>query len=96
MTEQDTSPNAQNGRRHVRTKLRTRIKLIHPSVGEIIVHTGDLSDSGVFISAEDIQLPEVGETVHIQVQDLPVEAPVIEAKIVRTNLEGIGLEFVGP
>lgn len=83
-------------RRHIRTNLRTRIKLIHPSCGELIVHTGDLSDGGVYIHADGQQLPEMGERVQVQVQDLPIEAPLIEAKIVRADAEGVGLEFVTP
>ncbi len=83
-------------RRHIRTNLRTSIKLIHPTCGELIVHTGDLSDGCVYIHADGEQLPEVGERLQVQVQGLPVEAPLIEAKIVRADAEGIGLEFVNP
>lgn len=85
-----------NMRRYVRTNMRTLIKLIHPACGEVIVHTGDLSDGGVYIHADGLQLPEVGERVQVQVQGLPVEAPLIEAKIVRSDENGIGLEFVSP
>ncbi len=94
MSEENSSAQLKNGRRHVRTTLRSRIKLIHPLVGEIILHTNDLSDSGVFVVAEGQELPRLGETVHIQVQDLPVEAPIIEAKIVRRTDIGAGLEFI--
>ena len=58
------------------------------------MHTGDLSDGGVYIQADGQQMPQVGERLQVQVQDLPMEAPLIEAKIVRADAEGIGLEFI--
>lgn len=85
-----------NRRRHMRTKLRARIKLKHPSVGELIVHTGDISDGGVFIYADGVELPPIGSEVKVQVQDLPVDAPELSARIVRIENEGIGLEFILP
>lgn len=93
MTENNNNSGA-NLRRHVRTNLRTRIKLIHPDCGELIVHTGDLSDGGVYIHGDGQHLPGIGERVQVQVQDLPMEAPLIEAKIVREDADGIGLEFI--
>lgn len=93
MTANDNSSGA-NMRRHVRTNLRTRIKIIHPSFGEVIVHSGDLSDGGVYLISDGQELPPVGEQVQIQVQDLPIEAPIIDAQIVRSDAEGVGLEFV--
>lgn len=80
----------------MRTKLRARIKLKHPSIGEVIVHTGDISDGGVFIYGEGMQLPPLGSQVKVQVQDLPVDAPELDARVVRMGAEGVGLEFILP
>ena len=88
--------NGRNRRRHMRTKLRARIKLKHPSIGEVIVHTGDISDGGVFIYGEGMQLPPLGSQVKVQVQDLPVDAPELDARVVRMGAEGVGLEFILP
>jgi hypothetical protein len=85
-----------NRRRHMRTKLRARIKLKHPSIGEVIVHTGDISDGGVFIYSEGAELPPPGSEVKVQVQDLPMDAPELTARIVRMAPEGVGLEFILP
>lgn len=85
-----------NRRQHVRTKLRTQIKLTHPELEESIWSTGDISDGGVYLLAEGKQTPALGDVVKIQVQNLPVEAPVVEARVVRVDSEGIGLEFVDP
>jgi c-di-GMP-binding flagellar brake protein YcgR len=93
MIEQETG---RNRRRFMRTKLRARIKLKHPSVGELIVQTGDISDGGVFIHADGVDLPPIGSEVKVQVQDLPMEAPELDARIVRMEPSGIGLEFILP
>lgn len=85
-----------NRRQHIRTKLRTKIKLMHPELGDSIWSTGDISDGGVFLIADGKALPAMGDVVKIQVQNLPVEAPVVEARVVRVDSEGIGLEFVNP
>ena len=80
----------------MRTNLRARIKIRHPSVGELIVHTGDISDGGVFIFSEGQALPPPGAAVKVQVQDLPIDAPELDARIVRMDPEGVGLEFILP
>jgi hypothetical protein len=94
MSEQDND-GGRNRRRHLRTKLRARIKLKHAN-GEVIVETGDISDGGVFIEANGVELPPVGTEVKVQVQDLPVEAPELSARIVRMEANGVGLEFILP
>ena len=82
-------------RQHKRTKLRSEVKLTHPGVGDIKLHTGDISNSGAYIFAEGNALPSIGEMVLVQVQGLGSgDAPVIKMKIVRSDSEGIGLEFV--
>ncbi len=68
--------------------------MIHPSVGEVLVYSDDLSGGGVFVLADGMQLPGIGEMVQIQVQDLPVEAPLLKAQVMRAENEGIGLMFV--
>ena len=94
MTAQNGLKVDASGRQHVRTNMRVHIKLLHESVGEISVHTDNMSDSGIFIiQADGMELPGIGEMVTIQVQDMPVEAPQIEAEVVRVTKDGIGLRF---
>lgn len=82
-------------RQHVRTKLRAEVKLSHPQVGDLKLHTGDISDGGAYIFAEGNELPKVGEVVNVQVQGMGGgEAPVVKMRIVRLDKEGIGLEFI--
>ena len=84
-----------NRRQDVRTKLVARVKLVSPNVGEFDVRSGDISDSGVYLYSLGHELPEIGSVVKLQVQDLPGgDAPIIEAKIVRRDAQGIGLRFL--
>lgn len=87
--------NNPSGRQHERIKMRARLKMVHPAVGDLLVYTSDLSDGGLFIEYAGNPLPEVGELVRIQLQDVPVEAPVLTAKIVRKTEDGVGVMFVG-
>lgn len=85
-----------SGRRHERTKLRARLKLTHASLGSVVVYSADLSDGGLFALQAEHALPDVGEIVQLQVQDVPVEAPILHAKVVRKNEDGIGVMFLEP
>ena len=83
-----------NGRQHERTKMRARIKLMRPSGGNMVVYCADLSDGGIFVLQGDDVLPDVGAVVQLQVQDLPVAAPILTAIVVRKTSDGIGLMFI--
>ena len=84
-----------NKRAAVRTKLRADVKLSHPEVGDVNLHTGDISDTGAYIFAEGQSLPGVGECVNVQVQGMGGEAaPVVKMRIVRIDNKGVGLEFI--
>ena len=84
-----------NKRDHVRTKLRADIKLSHPDVGDLNLHTGDISDGGAYILAEGNRMPQVGETVTVQIQGMGGgEAPKVQMRIVRVDNDGIGLAFI--
>ncbi len=76
-----------------RTPMRCRIKISHESFGEIEVFTRDVSDTGVFLLAQDnAQLP-IGAIVKGQVQGMPMEAPVLDMEVVRLAPEGMGLRY---
>ncbi|MCJ8170302.1 PilZ domain-containing protein [Atopomonas sediminilitoris] len=84
-----------NQRNHPRTVFRCRIRLWVPEVGELVVHTRDISDSGVYVLTDQQQLPaERGARLRGQVIDMPIEAPVVEMEVVRVEPEGLGLRFV--
>lgn len=84
-----------NNRKTVRTKLRAEVKLSHPDVGDLKLHTGDISDGGAYIFSEGNKIPEVGEVVKVQVQGIGGgEAPIVKMRIVRLDKSGMGLEFI--
>lgn len=75
-------------RQHLRTPLNTSVKVWHPSFGEAILPTRDISEGGMFIEDVDDILPGVGEV--LEVQGVP-DAPIIKMEIMR---EGAGARFV--
>lgn len=91
---QDKAMSNTGKRVHVRTKLRARILLMTSEQGQMEAYTADISDGGLFVQLEGAEAPEVGSIVKVQVQDMPVEAPVLRAEVVRLTPEGVGLMFV--
>ncbi|XXF08826.1 PilZ domain-containing protein [Pseudomonas sp. D2-3] len=83
-----------NQRQHPRTPMKCRIKICHPSFGELVAQTRDLSDGGVYVKHESLADLEPGTRVTGQVQDLPVEAPILEMEVMRVSADGVGLRFI--
>jgi len=81
-------------RQHPRTSMKCRIKICHPSFGEVVAQTRDLSDGGVYVKHPDLLALPQGTIVTGQVQDLPIEAPVLHMEVIRVDAEGIGLRFI--
>lgn len=83
-----------NNRRFVRTRLRAEVKMLHPRVGEIYLHTRDISDGGAYVQGEGVDAAP-GEMVQVQLQGLPGEpAPVVTMRVVRVDKSGLALQFV--
>ena len=63
-------------------------------MNEFVFSTKDISDGGVFIvvDAEPFE-PVIGDEVQVQVQGLPVPAPILNMVIVRKTIDGFGLQF---
>lgn len=74
--------------------MKCQVKVSHPAIGEILVNTRDISDGGVFILTEDIEMPPMGTILMGQVQGMPVEAPIVKMQIVRIEPSGVGLKFI--
>jgi len=80
-------------RQHVRTAFSASVKLIHPQIGEACFDTRDMSNGGVFLyTGDQVALP-VGTDVRLQAQDMPEDAPIVRATIVRIEGSGIALMF---
>ncbi|AOE82565.1 PilZ domain-containing protein [Pseudomonas sp. TCU-HL1] len=83
-----------NQRQFPRTPMKCRIKISHPSFGELIAQTRDLSDGGVYIRHPELVALPVGSTIRGQVQDLPIEAPILQMEVMRVDAEGAGFRFL--
>ena len=83
-----------NKRRHPRVPLNVEVKILHPDIGEMIVQTKNLSEGGLFILADPTAMPPTGEIVQGQVQGDSGDFPVVSMKIVRTEDDGLGLQFI--
>lgn len=84
---------AENRREHIRTALNAKVSVSHPSYDARIFSTRDISDGGIFIVVEDDFAPGIGDQVQVQVQGLPIPAPVLEMVVVRKTVDGFGLQF---
>ena len=70
------------------------VKITHPEIGEMVVKTRNVSDSGLYILVDPAQMPSIGKIVHGQVQGESDDLPVVKMKIVRTDDDGVGLQFI--
>jgi len=86
--------NEADNRTDHRTPMKCQVKVAHPSIGEITVTTRDISDGGIFLLTENIQMPPVGTIVQGQVQGMGIEGPILKLEIVRLEPAGTGLKFV--
>ncbi|MBK1874895.1 MULTISPECIES: PilZ domain-containing protein [Marinobacter] len=79
---------------HCRTAMSAKVKVTHERLGEFLFCTRDISDGGVFIVVENEPfVPEMGDRVSVQVQGLPIPAPVLDMVVVRKTIDGYGLQF---
>ncbi|HBO3683746.1 TPA: PilZ domain-containing protein [Pseudomonas aeruginosa] len=83
-----------NQRQYPRTPLKCRIRISHPLFGELMAQTRDLSDTGVYVKHPDLTRLPTGSVVTGQVQDLPIDAPILQMEVVRVDAEGVGLRFL--
>ncbi len=81
-------------RRHMRTKFKCRVKIWHPSIGERVVVTRDISDGGIFLIKGDGELPKAGEVIKGKIIDGPPDAPEVTMQVAREVDDGVGLVFV--
>lgn len=86
---------ANDNRRYPRIPVRCRVMISHHSIGEMLVHTRDISDGGIFIIADPGAMPPIGTQVRGQVQGMIADAPIVDMLIVRVETDGIGLKFCG-
>ncbi len=84
-----------NERLGVRTPFKSRIRIIHPSIGSVDTETKDISDCGVYLILDQTPRPKIGDVVKAQVLDLPFgDAPLLQLQVVRSDEIGVGLRFL--
>lgn len=94
MTSNNKNPTDQDQRIDHRTPMKVQVKVRHSSIGEVIVQTRDISDGGIFLLTENIDVPPIGTIVEGQVQGMEIEGPILKLEIVRMEPSGIGLKFI--
>ena len=74
--------------------MSAKVRVTHEELGEVVFSTRDISDGGVFIVVDTEPFePSIGDSVQVQVQGLPVPAPVLDMVVVRKTNDGFGLQF---
>lgn len=82
-----------NQRQYPRTPLKCRIRISHPLFGELMAQTRDLSDTGVYVKHPELTQLPTGSVVTGQVQDLPIDAPILQMEVVRVDAEASACAF---
>ena len=83
-----------NGRNYSRIPMEIEVKLSHSSFGELVVHTKDISDTGLFLTMDTSLLPPLGSIMRAQVVGMAAEPPIVGLEIVRIDPAGVGVKFV--
>lgn len=87
---------APNRREHLRTALSANVSVEHARLGTMVFSTRDISDGGVFIVVAGPEyVLALGDHVKVQVQGMPVPAPIRQMVVVRRCVDGYGLQFTG-
>ena len=84
-------------RKHLRIGLVVDIELTLPDKGMTVVRTKNISDGGLFLVLDDIEMPPVGTEVQVRLKNQlgdGEEPPINRAKVVRHEGDGVGLEFL--
>ena len=84
-------------RRHLRIGLVVDIDLTLPGQDPVQVRTRNISDGGLFLVVEGLQLPAVGTEVTVRLKNQLGDGeapPVNRAMVVRHEPDGIGLVFI--
>lgn len=84
-------------RKHLRIGLVVDIELTLPGHDPIDVRTRNISDGGLYLVLDDIELPPVDTEVMVRLKNQlgdGEEPPVNRAKVVRHEPSGIGLKFL--
>jgi hypothetical protein len=79
-------------RQFFRMRFGSRVQVTHPEHGVAVFQTADVSDGGLYLLNGPYELA-LGDTITLQVLDLPEEGPVVSVRVVRRDVAGVGLQF---
>jgi len=82
-------------RRHPRINLQIEVELITPDLGSLTLQSSNLSNSGLFLCVEQSIPLQVGSEVCVRLKQAlgDGEPPLVKARVVRIEEQGIGLQF---
>ena len=84
-------------RKHLRIGLIVDIELTLPGKDTINVRTRNISDGGLYLILDDIDLPPINTEVKVRLKNQlgdGEDAPINHAVVVRHEPDGIGLVFL--
>jgi hypothetical protein len=84
-------------RKHLRIGLIVDIELTLPGQKSLTVRTKNISDGGLYLILDDIEMPPLGTEVQVRLKNQLGDGetpPVNRAMVVRSETDGIGLEFL--
>jgi hypothetical protein len=81
-------------RQHSRHPIGVSIKISHESIGELMLETKDISDGGLFVVVNPLDMPPIGSIVKGQVQGMSESPSIVEMKVIRVANNGIGLKYI--
>jgi len=67
MNPNNKNPTNQDKRHDKRTPIRGQVKVSHPSIGSVMVQNRDISDTGIILFTDNIEVPDIGTTFKAQV-----------------------------
>lgn len=91
------TPTRKEQRKHLRIGLIVDIEMTLPLKGIVNVRTRNISDGGLFLILDNIEMPPVGTEVQVRLKNQlgdGEEPPINRARVVRHESDGIGLEFL--
>lgn len=84
-------------RKHLRIGLVVEIELTLPDKAPVDVRTRNISDGGLYIILDKLDLPAIGTEVQVRLKNQMgdgEEPPINRALVVRHETDGIGLQFL--
>lgn len=84
-------------RKHLRIGLIVDIELTLQGNDPVTVRTRNISDGGLFLILDEVDLPDIGSEVQVRLKNQlgdGEEPPINRARVVRHENDGIGLEFL--